>query len=393
MPPALAALLLAGALLAGCTGATPAVSPAGHATTSRTVPCNLWNAIGDTPTEAELDAVPGRYDVVILNPWETGALARLREVAPDVTVLVYKDLSSTRSYTDDAVLPTGVGYADADRDHPEWFALDTAGRRIEWETYPGHWQMAVWDPAYRAEWTANVVAETVEQGWDGVFADNDFARLGFYSDAVLAGSPNQSEADQVVREGLDALVAEAGTALVEQGKVLVPNVSEARLFPGRWEEHTRFGGGMEEHFGYFDSDGGGEFLTDADPTGWLAQTAQVGFADRLSLTITRAVPGDDRAQRYGYLSAAVRGEGRTCWQVSTTGRYSTPEWTPAQGVPLGAPRGPGERQDSGVWTREFDGGWVAVNPTTEAATVTPPDGIPGGPVELAATDSVVRGRA
>src|SRR5690348_16916760 len=51
----------------------------------------LWYAIGDRPTEAEIEAAADRYGVVVLNAWEVDALQRLKELNPDITVLVYKD--------------------------------------------------------------------------------------------------------------------------------------------------------------------------------------------------------------------------------------------------------------------------------------------------------------
>src|SRR6185437_10151577 len=41
--------------------------------------------------------------------------------------------------------------------NPAWFELDTAGQRIQWGSYPGHWQMTVWDSTYRQRWTDNEV--------------------------------------------------------------------------------------------------------------------------------------------------------------------------------------------------------------------------------------------
>src|SRR4051812_16293026 len=59
----------------------------------------LWCAIGDTPTAAEVDAAPKSYGVVILNPWEVWAMKRIKVLDPTVVVLMYKDLSSSRSYS------------------------------------------------------------------------------------------------------------------------------------------------------------------------------------------------------------------------------------------------------------------------------------------------------
>lgn len=387
-----ASLWAVAVLIAGCGGAAPAGIGVDIAE-SRIQACQLWTAIGASPTDAELEAAVGRYGVVVLNAWETSALRRLKELDPEITVLVYKDLSSTRGYAAvrDGKAPTGVGYDEAEA---AWFARDSAGERIEWRSYSEHWQMAVWEPAYQQRWAENVAAEVVAEGWDGVLADNDFARLSFYSDAVLAGTTDQAGTDQRIRDGLDGLVEAAGTRLAAAGKLLVPNVSEARLHPGRWERHSRYGGAMEENFAYFyGSGGGGSFLTSEDPAGWLAQTDQIALGGSLSLLVTRVDAGDERAQRFAYASALVRGAGQVCWSAERIGDYSEPVWTQAQDIELGGARGPVVRYDAGVWARTFDNGWVAVNPTTTAVTVPVPESVGGGELVIPGSDAVVRGRS
>jgi hypothetical protein len=115
-------------------------------------PGALWMAIGQTPTAGQIRALAPRYAVVVLNAWALDAKTLIRQINPKMIVLVYKDLSSTRSYSgavdaghDALLLPSGVGYVEASS-HPTWFATDAAGHRIQWGPYPGHWQMSVWLP-------------------------------------------------------------------------------------------------------------------------------------------------------------------------------------------------------------------------------------------------------
>lgn len=224
--------------------------------------CGFWNAIGGTPSPSDITSHAARYDIVVLNAWETDAMRQLRQLNPNVHVLVYKDLASTRSYpgaivngADAALLPTGVGLVETDREHPEWFALDNNGRRIEWsKAYGDHWQMAVWDPAYQRQWASNVTAEVVRAGWDGVLADNDMVHLGFYSDQLLEGTDTREESDQKLRDGLDRMIDVAGNSLAAAGKMLVPNISGRQQFPDRWASHIRFGGGMDEATSQIESD-------------------------------------------------------------------------------------------------------------------------------------------
>lgn len=394
----LATVVLAGALLFGCAAATGAPAeppPASREPAASPATCGMWLAIGADPTDEQLVDAARRYPVVVLNAWEIAAQRRLRALNPAVTVLVYKDLSSTRSYAAarDGLLPSGVDPAA----NPDWFATDTAGQRIEWRPYPGHWQMAVWDTGYQQAWTDAVTAETVRNGWDGVFADNDVADLRFYSDAVLAGTSGADETNRVLRDGLDRMITTAGTALSTRGKLLVPNVSEARLFPGRWTEHSRFGGAMEENFAQYGEDGS---LITWQGDQWDEMLRAATDGRHLTLLVTKSGDVDQSrggaAERVGFAGAALLSGDRTCWTASPTGDYSQPGWSGYQSLSLGSPTGPARRDDAGVWTRGFENGWVALNPTASSATVQPPAGLrtpsgdpTGGEITVPDADAVI----
>ncbi|PRY18432.1 putative glycosyl hydrolase-like family 15 (GHL15) protein [Kineococcus rhizosphaerae] len=337
----------------------------------------VWYAIGDEPTAAEVDAAPRTYGVVVLNPWDGWAAQRIHQLDPSVVVLMYKDLSSTRSYAGAYAQadPAGVRYAEAEQDAPRWFATDTSGARVQWGPYPGHWQMAVWDSGYQQRWAANVTREVLAGSWDGVLADNDFATLGFYSSAVLAGTTSRQETDAKIRAGLDVMVTTVGTALNARGKVLVPNLSEARLYPGRWASHARYGGAMEEAFAHWGTDTSSGFLWDWSGTGWQAQTAQMA-SPGLSLAVTRASASDRRTSLFGYTSVLVRGDSTSYWTGSTTpaGDYSAPESIPEMAWPVGAAVSGPVQLVSGAWTRTFQGAFAAVNPTQQRVVVPVPAG-------------------
>ncbi|SDG06102.1 Hypothetical glycosyl hydrolase family 15 [Lentzea fradiae] len=377
-----------------------ATEPFGTARAPRPLaPCAWWYAIGDSPTAWEIKSAAKRYDVVVLNAWETAHMRKLHELNPKLKVLVYKDFSSVRNYPgavegsrDARYLPTGVGYFAAERDHPEWFALDTGGRRIEWNGYPLHWQTAVWDPAYQQAWVDAVVGEVLREGWDGVLADNDFSSLRHYSSAVVAGTADAGETDRVLREGLDDLLALAGEALEKAGKMLVPNVSESQLTPGRWAAHSRYAGAMEENFGLRGDDGTGELVT-FKGNQFKEQRAQAALGESWLLLITHTKT--EQEERVGYASAALLASPHTCWTRANPD-YRSPYWSLYQDTRLGEAVEAATRLTSGVWTRRFSGGWVAVNPTKTSALIQPPEGLVTlagepvtDPVDLPPADAVV----
>jgi hypothetical protein len=208
--------------------------------------------------------------------------------------------------------------------------------------------------------------------WDGVLADNDMSTLSHYSSARFAGTSSAGQSDAKLRDGLQVLIDRAGSGLRARGKILVPNVSDARLFPGRWTAHTRYGGGMDENFAHFGESSTSGWVGDWGPDGWMAITDQMR-APGLSLAITRAQPGDSRTLLYGYTSMLVRGDEDAYWMPSTEpgAGYKTLPTIPEMTWDLGNAQAP-ERLSSGAWTRTYQAVWVAVNPTDKSVTVTPP---------------------
>ena len=118
-----------------------------------------------------------RYGYVILNSWDAPLLPALKAATPGLKALVYKNLSFTSASAcsngvDQARLPTGVGYCDANANHPDWFLTDPTGARINSAPYPQSWMMDVGNPAYQSKWLSNVLADVRAGGWDGVFMDD-----------------------------------------------------------------------------------------------------------------------------------------------------------------------------------------------------------------------------
>ena len=363
-------------------------------------PCGWWYGIGEPPTNREIAFAAEHYSLVVLNATETAALHRLKQLNPKIKVLVYKDFSSARNYpgavdgdTDAPLLPTGIGYFKAHRESPHWFAVDTRDQRIEWNSYPKHWQMTVWDPAYQKAWSEAVTTEVVREGWDGVLADNDFSSLKYYSSAVLKGTADAAESDRLIREGMDTFLTTAGDALRKAGKTLIPNVSESHLTAGRWTAHSRYDGAMEENFGLRDT-GTGELLT-FKGNEWKELRSQAALGETWLLLITHTKGA--REERVGYATAALLASPYTCWSGATTKDYRNPDWSRYQEAKLGEATETANRLPSGAWDRRFTGGYVAVNPTGKPAQVTPPPGLvnhDGGTpapttIELAAGDAII----
>ena len=314
---------------------------------------------------------PARYRVVILNAWEHARAAAIKAVNPDATVLVYKDMASTRSYPSadgrgDDLLPTGVGYAAADREHADWFLLDQRGRRIEWDGYPDHWWMDVGNEAYATQWTEAVASEVAANGWDGVFIDNAMTSTAFYRPQGVTIPRYDDEAYQAATE---AFLQRAAARVRSEGRVVVANMGGRTPdvdVVGRWAAIT--GGVMREHFGRWGSDGAGEVIAgDA----WQHQLEQQDAANATGATyvaVSYAHLGDAAFLTYARASFLVGWDGTGDALIVTSPDAGMDPFRPAWTADVGVPVEPRVAVE-GAWRRRYSEGVVVVNPSDRAVRV------------------------
>lgn len=327
-----------------------------------------WIRYGDPIPEAQIAFAIANYQVAILQPWEVRAATRLKSARPDMTVLCYKCLSSTRDYEPGPVHTSGVSHAEAERMGERVFAHRLDGSRIEWNTYGGHWQMAVWDPEYRERWCANVAAELRGSPFDGVMADNDVFDDYYGLRPPLEGGREMAD----LRAALDEFVPMAGRAINAVGKILVPNVAESRRDPGRWRRHGAYGGAYDEVWLAY---GPEQYF---DPVTALAQASQ---ANGPGVTILRtASDGTDthRSFTYGLAAFWVFGGGAgTSFTATGHDQYDVTPFIPQLNWDLGRPLERIKQTGNGR-SRRFSNGWAAMNLNnrpTARVTFTVPAGL------------------
>lgn len=310
-----------------------------------------WIRNGDPLDDDQIAFAIENYRAAILQPWETAALECIKSARPDMTVLCYKCLSSTRSDELGPIYASGVSYLEASREALHWFAHRSDGSRIEWDGYPFHWQMAVWDPGYQERWCDNISAELEGTLWDGVMADNDVYDDYYGLNLPIEGGRTMDE----IRCGLDELVQRAGRRLNAINKMLVPNIAESRREPGRWARHSKFGGGFDEVWLAWGPD---DYLNAPTAFAQSEQVAGPGF------TIMRtATDGTNEHRNFTYgLAAFWIFGGGSGGAYSATGRddHSGTPYIPQLNWDLGEPVEKPRRRGNG-WSRAFTGGWAAAN--------------------------------
>lgn len=332
-----------------------------------------WIRYGGPLQDGEIEWAARHYRTAVLQPWETEAAARLKDARPDMTVLAYRCLSSVRDFEPPERCASGVGWREARA--RGWIAC-RAGEPVEWSSYSGHFQARVWDADYRSTW-AQRVAESVEgTAFDGVMADNDVFEdyYGLDLSAIAATDPRAPADAAGLRAALAALVEGAGQALADRGRLLVPNIAEARREPGRWKRHAAWGGGFDECWlGWGDA-----AMFDANTA--AAQASQLHGPGLGLLRTPSGGRGSDhdgsRLGVYGLAMFWIIGGGAPHLSYTATGHddYSRTPWFPAMDADLGRPRGP-VRKSGRVWRRRFEGGVAAAIPDgAVGGTVTLPEG-------------------
>lgn len=317
-----------------------------------------------------------RYRVVVMNAWEWPRVAALKRAHPETIALVYKDMASTRSYAvgedgnDDALLPTGIGYAAANGAHPEWFLHDQRGRRVEWSGYDDHWWMDVGSESYAAAWLAAVQGEVQANGWDGVMIDNAIVDPSVYlpGGASLAAYPDADAYRAATQRFLErvapALRQSAAAVVVNLGGATPP----AELYQ-RWA--TIAGGIMREHFARGGNDGKGALVAGDDWERQLEQQETAAAAGARYLAVSYSPPSDEAFLQYARASFLLGwdGDDTSALLVASPDPKADP-WSDAWTADIGEPAEP-RREVGGAWVRRFTGGAVAVNPTPRVVEVDP----------------------
>jgi hypothetical protein len=334
-----------------------------------------------------------RFQHVDLNPWYHHLIPQLKQKSPQTKVLVYKDMSSTRSYAcrdgeDDALLPAGVGYCFANSRHPDWFLTDPQGQRCEWSGYPGSWQMDVGNPDYQRRWLESVLPELRRHGWDGVLIDNAMVSItdGYCAGMSFPKYPTQAAYQAATR----SFLAYVGPRLLAEGFLVIPNIQAHRSFAGIdvWRDWLQFtSGGVREYWmrwGYPGSHFGGQT--------WLELQQIFEEVQRQGKLFTTGTPTDGpedvRSMRWGRASFLIG------WNGGPAG-FGGGNWHPEWTIEIGTPTGP-RYQVGSAWRRDYSGGTALANISTRASqtvalgsTFLHPDGSAVNSVTLAPLTGIV----
>jgi hypothetical protein len=339
-----------------------------------------------------------RYGYVTLHAWEHHRIAAIKRANPAAKVLVYKDMAATQAYScsagrDEPLLSSGIGYCWAAANHPDWFSADEAGRRVEWHSWPGNFQMDVGSPAYQAQWGGNVLHELRRYGWDGVVVDDVNVDYRQHTGRVLREYPTQRSYQAATRSFLAAV----GPRLIAEGFLVIPNIQADPVLADAalWADWTQFtSGGTREYWMKWGAGRDGHY----GAGGWsdlMSVFETVQRAGKIFLTTTTAPASDVRSMRWGRASFLVGWNGGPSAFIFDPDAPTDPwgaEWTADVGRPVGARTKVG----ANVWRRNYSGGAALVNVSEQAsqtvelgASYLTPEGMPVTRITLGPTSGIV----
>ena len=313
-----------------------------------------------------------RRDLIVMNAWFHEYIKKFKSANPEIKTLVYKDLTSTRSYAveeglDNEYLPTGVGFKYADENHPEWFLVDENNNRLEYTGYPEHWQMDVGNTAYQQLWAKQVVDELVANEWDGVLMDNAIYILDTYHENVF---PKDYESNEAFQQAYESILSTINKRLKVDNKIGIANVTDTRLHPGVWESYMQhLDGGLDEWWLVFSN---GNYLSDYTE-GFIPQISEVVTNEaehKITLVQPHSSLSDEQGFYYAFASYWLVNDGNTYFsEQEITDAYNKPSpWREEYTWNFGKADAPYFQIESGVYRRDFSQAIVLVN-ANETGTI------------------------
>lgn len=311
-----------------------------------------------------------QYDAVILHEWSAGKLDELRTYNPRLICLLYKsgmglslrnNVESVDVYSNHATNP----------DHDDWFQTNPqTGERVFWDyNLDGTLDNAACrpdNPEWQQYWSERVISDLQAQGWDGVFADDGWVRLGIY------GCEPGYTSDAALQAAVASFQRHQMTEMHRRGFLFTGNIgSWTPDGVDVWRDYmANMDAGMEEHF------------SPDNMYTWLDQMQTIRDAINARqhvIAIRYASHTDMRAALYSYCNALLVTDGQRLWYGfmppdNPTRQPPYYEWYD-QSANLGTALGDFTIDyNQRIATRQFSNGYVVVNPTWVAKTVQLPDG-------------------
>ncbi len=309
-----------------------------------------------------------RYDVVILNEWNSSQISQLKAANPAVKVLLYKNTYFLRSDDNASTVGGFKSGANINLNHPDWFLKDASGNRIVFQYYAGidFYAMDWGNQAWRDYWVTQAVARAQALGFDGLFLDDLYTKPWGEIDRPLQQYSTEAQLQAAVRGFLANTYSKAKAA--NPNMLVIGNLVDHLWFPNLFADWLTISDGlMDEQFVHV-----GESTTTGYKSSedwWKRQLDEVAAAEQMNkraLFISHGATTDYETMLFSYGSYMLAAGGDARYYHELGGSLTTATWFDLWARDLGAAQGSYKVGSNGIYSRDFAGGKVIVNPSKSA---------------------------
>lgn len=253
-------------------------------------------------------------------------------------------------------------FCEIEAENPDWFLRDSGGNYLYEDDYPA---MDPANPDWQSFFIERALLSQKQLGWDGLFLDNIEASLGKRDQ--LGARPAKYSTDEVYTAAVASFLSrvydeyKAATGLPVYANVVnYRNFDNVRFFTP-WLD-----GIMLEAFA---TDWNNRHYSQADWEEQMAFVEEMQAAGKTMILVAQGQEWDQDRQRYALASYLLINNGNASFRYAHHSDYSTAWLYDNYSLALGLPEGPRSRTADGQWVRQFQHGYVVVNPTTQQADI------------------------
>ncbi|MGE5378126.1 MAG: putative glycoside hydrolase [Bacteroidota bacterium] len=247
--------------------------------------------------------------------------------------------------------------------HPDWFLLDSRGRRITVTSGGQYYRMDPANPGWQEFFLTRVVASQSQNGWSALFLDNVEGGLGKFYGALPAKYPDNASYQSAIASFLHYLYVNYSQ---QYGRPIIGNIV-ARTDDPVWFTYLQYlSGAMQERFAV-----DWDETTYLTPDRWLKDLdffERTQASGKYAILVAPGYQNDLQRQNFAFASYLLVNNGKAAFRYSTDGAYRDAWLYSNYKVNPGKPLGP-RYQSGGLWRRDFTDGCVTVDPVSHSATL------------------------
>lgn len=319
------------------------------------------------PVDGTVDTLATKFDDFVLCHGDEKFRDSLRAKGVDKPFLMYmrfeaiQPASCTATPHRNQVAYKVGDYCNIDKYHRDWFLLDKNGNKIN---VAGYHMMDPSNSGWRSFWLSRTREALETYGWNGVMMDNIDGSFGRF--AQIRQYPAKYATEATYISAVKAMLLYLYTSYYQpKGIPVIGNITSISD-PNIWFSYmTYLNGGMHESLFVDWSSGWRSASQWEENVKRIEKTQSLG---KRFIVVAQGYKDNYSRQGFSYASYLLAANGKSSFRYSKAEYYRYTWMYSNYAVDLGIPLGP-RYYTNGSWRRDFSKGYVSVNPTTHAYTI------------------------